>query len=545
MEMFERAKQIKTLAKWGAKPAERQLDEDILADIARYWRRYSETLPETRIVDDITWNDLDMDRVFHSINHTVSITGSEVLYAMMRDTGCSNDELAAREAMIECFQADEEARSHAQSALRRIRSSHFHGAVEYIFAPEKRVPAREWLYYFLGSAPLLCILLGCFNTAFFPALIPLLIVNIIVYYRSNLVWRAEYSAVRHIASVLNCAQKLVKLERPATSAHMQGVRICLDRLRGARFWCGLFALDLPGELGLLTEYLRILFLVDMVSLCRIISHLRKNERAVQDIYRLVGETDACLSVASKRSGCKNIVQPTFTEEHIIDAKGLVHPLLDNPVANDCIFDNNILITGSNASGKSTFIKAVAINGLLAQTIHTCFASSFTMCRGRVMTSMAIRDDISRGESYFVAEIRSLKRILDAAGMGDMVFCFIDEILRGTNTVERIAASSSVLRSLEGRNILCMAATHDVELTRILEGCFDNWHFRERITESGVVFDYLRCDGPATGRNAIALLAQMGFETEVIDHANAAVKHFEDTGLWEKVETAGTQHFTGH
>ncbi|MBE5775697.1 MAG: hypothetical protein E7337_17560, partial [Clostridiales bacterium] len=438
--MFERFRSIKAMARWGAKPAGRQLDEDILTDIARYWRKYSETLPEDRKVDDITWTDLDMDRVFQSMNHAVSITGSEVLYAMLRDTGCSNDELAVREAMITCFQADEAARSQVQSALRLIRSAHFHGAVEYIFSPEKRIPAHQWLYYILGLLPFLCIMLGFFNVTFFAGLIPLMIVNIVVYYCSTLTWRAESCAVKHIASVLNCAHKLVKPERSATSAHIQSIRSCLTRLHGVRFWCALFAMELPGELGILTEYLRILFLVNMVSLCRIIGNLRRNEQAVQEIYRLVGEMDACLGIASKRAECKALTSPVFTEDRSIHAKDLVHPLVSNPVANDCRLERNVLVTGSNASGKSTFIKAIAINAILAQTIHTCFSSEFTMCRGRIMSSMAVRDDICRGESYFVAEIRSLKRILDAVGSGGMVFCFIDEILRGTNTVERIAAS---------------------------------------------------------------------------------------------------------
>ncbi|MBR6767690.1 MAG: hypothetical protein IKM02_07045 [Clostridia bacterium] len=531
--MFERFRSIKSLARWGAKPADRQLDEDILTDIARYWRKYSETLPEGRKVDDITWNDLDMDRVFQSMNHTMSITGSEVLYAMMRDTGCSSDVLKAREAMIDCFQTDEAARNDAQSAFRLIRSAHFHGAVEYIFSPEKRIPAHQWLYYMFGLLPLLCIILGFINVSFFAGLIPLMIVNIVVYYCSTLTWRAESCAVKHIASVLNCARRLVKLERPATDAHMQKMRSCLARLHGARFWCGLFALELPGELGIFTEYLRILFLVNMISLCSIIRHLRKNEQAVQDIYRLVGEMDACRGIASKRARCKGLTQPVFSENRSINAKELVHPLISAPVANDCLLIKNVLVTGSNASGKSTFIKAIAINAILAQTIHTCFASAFTMCRGRIMSSMAIRDDICSGESYFVAEIRSLKRILDAVDTGGMVFCFIDEILRGTNTVERIAASSSVLKNLESKNVICVAATHDVELTRILAGSFDNWHFREQITESSVIFDYRLCSGPATGRNAIALLERMGFETTVINCANDAVRHFEDTGLWKQ------------
>lgn len=96
--------------------------------------------------------------------------------------------------------------------------------------------------------------------------------------------------------------------------------------------------------------------------------------------------------------------------------------------------------------------------------------------------MALRDDLSSQESYYIAEIRSLKRILDAVGEEYPVLCFVDEVLRGTNTVERIAASSQILESLASENVICFAATHDIELTYILEGVYENYHFSEEIDE---------------------------------------------------------------
>ncbi len=112
-------------------------------------------------------------------------------------------------------------------------------------------------------------------------------------------------------------------------------------------------------------------------------------------------------------------------------------------------ERNTLVTGSNASGKSTFLKALAVNAILAQTIGVCFAQEFRFGRARVMSSMAVRDSVRGGESYFVAEIRSLKRILDAAEGKTPVLAFVDEILRGTNTIERIAASAAVLDFPDG------------------------------------------------------------------------------------------------
>ena len=138
----------------------------------------------------------------------------------------------------------------------------------------------------------------------------------------------------------------------------------------------------------------------------------------------------------------------------------------------------ILVTGSNASGKSTFLKNIAINAILAQTIGTCVCSSYRAPFFRVLTSMALRDDLSEGDSYFIVEIKSMKRILDESQKNVPMLCIIDEVLRGTNTIERIAASSRILGSLVKEYVLAFAATHDIELTYILEGVYTNYHFEE-------------------------------------------------------------------
>ncbi len=147
-----------------------------------------------------------------------------------------------------------------------------------------------------------------------------------------------------------------------------------------------------------------------------------------------------------------------------------------------------------------------------------------------MRAMAVRDNILAGESYFIVEIKSLKRILDAMG-DNMVYCFIDEILRGTNTIERISASSAVLRNMVGKEALCMVATHDIELTRMLADCYINHHFGETVDETGIHFDYILKEGPTQTRNAIRLLSQIGYKPEVINQAEENARKFETTGSW--------------
>ena len=120
--------------------------------------------------------------------------------------------------------------------------------------------------------------------------------------------------------------------------------------------------------------------------------------------------------------------------------------------------------------------------------------------------MALRDDILSQESYYIVEIRSLKRILDLTRSSELpVLCFIDEVLRGTNTVERIAASSRILQAIAEQGGLCFAATHDIELTYLLEKEYDNYHFEEQVEDDKVTFDYCLREGRACTRNAIRLL----------------------------------------
>jgi DNA mismatch repair ATPase MutS len=171
--------------------------------------------------------------------------------------------------------------------------------------------------------------------------------------------------------------------------------------------------------------------------------------------------------------------------------------------------------------------------------------------------MALRDSLSSGESYFIVEIKSLKRILDAARDSDSksaitssaapserkddaasqspspILCFIDEVLRGTNTVERIAASSEILLDLHRRGIRCFAATHDVELTSLLQGSYENYHFEEQIENGDVLFNYRLQKGAATTRNAIRLLEAIGYEEDIVKNAENRASEFIRSGEWKR------------
>ena len=149
--------------------------------------------------------------------------------------------------------------------------------------------------------------------------------------------------------------------------------------------------------------------------------------------------------------------------------------------------------------------------------------------------MALRDDLDSGESYYIVEIKALKRILDAASAREgRILCFVDEVLRGTNTIERIAASTQILKSLGSSGILCFAATHDIELTELLQDDFDNYHFEEDVRDGDVFFNYRLKEGKATSRNAIKLLELMGYDKDVIKKATDQAERFTQSGIWQEI-----------
>ena len=194
----------------------------------------------------------------------------------------------------------------------------------------------------------------------------------------------------------------------------------------------------------------------------------------------------------------------------------------------------IALIGANGAGKSTFLKTIAINALLSQTIYTSTSKEYNAPFYRIYSSMALRDDLNAQNSYYIVEIKSLKRILDAVDKDDKrpVLCFVDEVLRGTNTVERIAASSEILKSLRYKNVLVFAATHDIELTYLLEKYYDNYHFQEEVTDDDVKFNYRLFTGPAVTRNAIKLLGVIGYNKNIIDAAESQAGYFIRSGSWK-------------
>jgi MutS domain V len=213
------------------------------------------------------------------------------------------------------------------------------------------------------------------------------------------------------------------------------------------------------------------------------------------------------------------------EQPLLETKGLGHPLIpaEQKVVNDFSMPNMgeiAIVTGSNMSGKSTFLRTLGINLCLAYVGGPVNASLFQTCLFRLFTCIKISDSVTDGYSYFYAEVRRLKTLLTAIESGEQrqempIFFLIDEIFKGTNNRERLIGSESYISALSEKNCLGVVSTHDLELVKLAEKLpeIQNYHFREEVIDGRMVFDYVLREGPCPTTNALKIMRMEGLPVD--------------------------------
>lgn len=525
------------MASWGKIP-QREYSYDELEHISQFFRKREK---EGFYVDDITWNDLDMDRIFALINQSISPIGDEYLYEILRKPVFEEEELKERQRLLEFFSEKEMERHKVQALLAGIRKPGNVSVYEAVsVTKEVEIQGKGFQIVMCGAFFLSLLFFAAMPSPGIFCFLGICILNIITYFMRKQDIDLYLTSFRCVIQLLEAQKNLEKLKIPELASYMEEGKRCRKELR--TFQKGSFLVleqssTGGGMEGLIMDYIRMLTHIDLIKFSTMMKAMQEHQEEILGLMKIFGYLDAMISIASFRVSLPyySIPELEMAGKAYLKVENLYHPLLSRPVANSIEAENGILVTGSNASGKSTFLKNIAVNTILAQTIYTVTASEYQAPYFKVMTSMALRDDLERGESYFIVEIRSLKRILDETEKEGCLLCIIDEVLRGTNTIERIGASSRILAGLDREHVLPFAATHDIELSYILEDLYENYHFEEEVKEHEVVFNYLLKKGRVTTRNAIRLLEMTGYPENLSEEAKKAVADFEETGIWEKVQ----------
>lgn len=493
---------------------------------------------KNNIIDDISWNDLDMIEIFNKINICRSSIGAEALYRRLRITETEQSDQDYIEKLVNFFQSHPKERESLQYIFAKIGKLEDNNVLNFIQSKQNPKLYNVGVHIFFGLVPLICtiiiILQFGFSKLYFLGVYPLYILIGLIIYNISFNQKmkneieSQYKMANHLTSCIYHGKRVLRYDLPIEKELEEAFK----PIKSLGKFSFLGFSEIQSTIGFIVYILNIIYRISFITFAKTIQTIAKKKMEILKLWTLLGDVEASISILNYKLASNYVCKPEFIADHNIIAKELYHPLLKRPVSNDVNWTTSTLVTGSNASGKSTYVKSVAINAILAQTIYMCHAREWAMKKGNILTSMAIKDDVIHGDSYFIAEIKSLKRLIDNMKNRKNDYYFIDEILKGTNTIERIAASSSIISHLIKNHQLAFIASHDIELTKIFEDEVKNIHFRESINQKeGITFDYKLHQGPSTTKNAIALLSHMDFPKDVIEEANTRVGRFESENSW--------------
>ena len=489
-------------------------------------------------IDDITWSDLDMDRLFALMDVTYSSAGEEYLYHTLRTPLKDREALLARDAEIEYLRKEKEIRLKLQMQFAQMGKNERYSLYDYLDFAEtlKKIPSLP--YHFI--APILAAIavgLVFINPATgILAIIVVLVGNMIWYFKTMNVIQPYMTSLKYVLKDMKAAEKILAVNPGICGELQDKMKQSLNELKIFKKRAAMAFAESSGDgnpLTILADYTNMLLHPNIIAFYSMYAQMQKHKEDIDTLHGALGYMEMLIAAGSFKEAMGEGCVPVF--DGGMKAVEIYHPLIEEPVKNSFETKSSVLLTGSNASGKSTFLKTVAVNMLLSQCFNYACADEFHTDFFRLYSSMALRDDLEQGDSYFMVEIKALRRILEAAKEeGGRIACFVDEVLRGTNTVERIAASTQILRFMEEGGMLCFAATHDIELTELLKERYENYHFEEEIADGDVLFNYRLMEGKATTRNAIRLLSVMGYDEEVIKDAEHMAENFIKEGVWKNV-----------
>ena len=525
-------------AQWG-KPRDQPRKLDLILESHRSRLAADASLAS---LDDRTWDDLNLDAVFATLDRTESTLGQHALYHRLRSVPTGH-RLEAFDALVERMGADDAGRERAQVALSRLRDPQ--GYDLWWLGEPDAVDAPPWFAIFpvLTLSTVGFAVYGAFWIHSLWTVVGAVGAAWLVSVTTLRRLADPIAAFRRLAPLIATAERLTFLEGEDIDPIVGAIRREVPGLLGLKTvsrWVSSNPLLLPLQAGMLAtlvnDFLTVVY--QDVSLALVLDGnavffgvrgLRARASALLQVMDAMGDVDAAIAVASFRAGTTGWTRPAFClPGEPMALRDIRHPLVADAVGNsiDLAPPHGVLITGSNMSGKSTFLRTVGVSAVLAQTIGTCVAEEYRAPIVQVRSGIGRGDDLMQGKSYYLVEVEALVELVRASESDGPHLFLLDELFRGTNAVERIAAGEAVLRALilDGgkpkRRHVVIAATHDSELLDLLGDHYAAFHFGDSLGPSGLAFDYHLEPGPATTRNAITLLRLNGAPESLVEGALA-------------------------
>ncbi|AUC84594.1 DNA mismatch repair protein MutS [Polaribacter sp. ALD11] len=497
--------------------------------IGKYFENNRHKEKAYHILSEKSKIDLDIDEIFKFVDRTSSKIGQQYLYFKLRTIGSINDLLRFDE-LTTLFQKNKKLSISCQFELSKLNTPSSYYLEELINGKQISKPKNLWVVKLLSICSILSIALSFFSPIFILFIVPLFAVNSVFHYKNKGNVNYYLQGIRQLSKSLKTAKKLSK--HPSIKEHFNDFLFIksINSIMLKSEFIG-FEKNINNEwlfpIWLFIELNKILFNVEYIVFYSFLDAITKEKKSIESLFLFIGEVDAAISTASLKSGHLETCTPTFNENNKLNVRKIYHPLIEKCIANDVnLSDKSMLLTGSNMSGKSTFIRTVAINSILAQTLHLCFADAYSAPFYKLYSSIRITDDLLDNVSYYLQEVLTIKELIDVSTDKSPCLFVLDEIFKGTNTIERISGGKAILSYLNKKNNTVLVSTHDIELTELLEkDAYKLYHFSEDIKNNNLFFDHKIKEGKLQTRNAIKILNLYKYPSEIIKEAKEIEKSY--------------------
>lgn len=467
-------------------------------------------------IGDQTWHDLEMDSLFLDMDRTKTYAGSLMLYKSLRETKGKKEDIKKVGRELDVLIDNPSVREPIQVALARLGAHDLSGLLYFLdrkifFEPIYRILAI--MFTFMPFLAIGAVVLA--GTQMLPLLLVSILSNVVLYFvfTKYIVINKDYFTV--IRNMIICASKIGQVEHTELEPYSGALKELSKRCRSIVVRSK--GLEFLGNdpIGF-AVYVDMLLMISIRTFYRILDGINLHQDDLVEMYKIIGQTDALVGMASYRSSLKDYGRPEFTDQpQILEIKDAYNPLIKKSVKNSImIHKENIYLTGSNMSGKSTFLRTIGLSALLAQTFDFAFCHFYYGSLVKISSSISRNDNLLEGKSYFLAEAEIVLGMLKESKDDITSLIIIDEIFRGTNTKERIAASVGVLNYLAGQNAIVFVATHDLEIKDQAHSSYKNYHFGENVGEQGIEFDYKLKEGTTVVGNALKILKYLGYPEEM-------------------------------
>ena len=507
---------------------------DLSNDDVLYNKHYN---THYNIKEETFINDLNIYDVFQAINFCKTVIGKQYFYHTLCTPKLNEIDINELELKINYFDTNEGLKKLFDNASHRIVDGNMSLLPGLIFGRPFLTPQYfKWVWLLL-SIELVVGILSFFYLPIILMLLPLLLVNTVIHFINKdrlFLFRRTY---RPVSNLLEFAKEM-KAGDNKRAFNNQSVDDAIKSLSPLKSKLILLSMadcftqnDLFIILFVLIELIKTVTLFEVLLTRSLMSSINDKKNEIRVLYEMAGKIDLVYSICVLRYKTQEWCHPEFINlEKSISLLNISHPLISKSVPNSIeLTDKSAIIAGSNMSGKTTFLRTVGINNVLAQTINTCFAREFKLPFLKTVTSLNSVDNILEGESFYFAEAKNLLQLLNADSKINHLI-IVDELFKGTNSIERTAISKATLSYLNKYCGIVFTSTHDLELVKLLSDDFDSFHFKEDFNNNEIIFDYKIKKGNLYVFNAIKTLAKMGFPELLIKEVEKAFVNLEKKHL---------------